>query len=67
MANEGKMIIVVPGSQKEKALELVRSTEEGKNAQIIAEINEGKGGCKDKTWRNKILDVSYGEGLPRIC
>ena len=68
MANEGKMIIVVPGSQKEKALELVRSTEEGKNAQIIAEINEGKGVVvKTRLGGTRVLDVLYGEGLPRIC
>jgi hydrogenase expression/formation protein HypE len=68
MANEGKMIAVVPGSQAEKALEAIRSTKYGKNAAIIGEITEGQGVTLMTALRgSRRLDVLYGEGLPRIC
>ncbi|MBQ7605342.1 MAG: hydrogenase expression/formation protein HypE [Firmicutes bacterium] len=70
MGNEGKMIIVVPGEKAEKALELVRGTEEGKNAAIIGTVTEEKKASVTMTTRlggSRIVDVLYGEGLPRIC
>jgi hydrogenase expression/formation protein HypE len=68
MANEGKMLAVVPQKQAEKALKAVQSSKYGVNARIIGTITEGKGvrmitklkGCRS-------IDVLYGEGLPRIC
>ena len=68
MANEGKMIAVVPGDQAEKALELMRDTEHGKNAAIIGEVTEGSGvNITTKLGAVRVVDVLYGEGLPRIC
>ena len=68
MANEGKMIAIVPGDQAEKALELMRMTEHGKNSVIIGDIVEGSGTyIVTRLGGSRVLDVLYGEGLPRIC
>lgn len=68
MANEGKMIAVVDGSQADRALELIRETEHGKNAAVIGEVKEGNGTyILTRLGGSRVLDVLYGEGLPRIC
>ena len=68
MGNEGKMVAVVPAAQAEKALELMRETEHGKDAAIIGEIKEGNGTfLTTRLGASRVLDVLYGEGLPRIC
>lgn len=68
MANEGKMIAVVPGKQAKKALEAMRSSNYGKNAAIIGRITEGKSVTMKTTLQgSRRIDVLYGEGLPRIC
>lgn len=43
MANEGKMIAVVPEGQAEEALKAVKKSPYGTNARIIGTILEGKG------------------------
>lgn len=68
MGNEGKMVAVVPAAQAEKALEIMRGTEHGKDAAIIGEIKEGNGTfLTTRLGASRVLDVLYGEGLPRIC
>ena len=68
MGNEGKMIAIVPGEQAEKALKLMQGTEHGKNAAIIGKISEGSGTYMiTPLGGSRVLDVLYGEGLPRIC
>lgn len=68
MGNEGKMIAVVKGQQAEEALRLMKQTEHGANAAIIGEVEEGKGTfITTRLGGNRVLDVLYGEGLPRIC
>lgn len=68
MGNEGKMIAVVPENQAQLALGLMRKTEHGKNAVIIGEITDGSGTfITTRLGGSRVLDVLYGEGLPRIC
>lgn len=68
MGNEGKMIAVVPEDQAQEALELLRRTEHGRHAAIIGKIAEGSGTyITTRLGGNRVLDVLYGEGLPRIC
>ena len=70
MGNEGKMIIIVPGEEADKALSLVRSIEEGKNAAIIGTVANAEKATVTMTTRlggSRVVDVLYGEGLPRIC
>ena len=68
MGNEGKMIAVVPGDEAERALEAMRNTVHGKDAQIIGVVKEGSGAyIKTSLGATRRFDVLYGEGLPRIC
>lgn len=68
MGNEGKMIAVVPAEQADRALERMRETPHGKNAAIIGEVVEEQGTrLVTRLGAERVLDVLYGEGLPRIC
>jgi hydrogenase expression/formation protein HypE len=68
MANEGKMIAVVASEDAERALELMRQTKNGKNAAIIGKFSIGEGvSVRTSLGSTRVLDVLYGEGLPRIC
>lgn len=68
MANEGKMIIVVKEKHAEKALNAVKKSKYGKNAAIIGRITTSKGvTVKTSLGGSRVLDILYGEGLPRIC
>lgn len=68
MGNEGKMIAVVASEDAERALELLKQTEYGQDAVIIAKAVSGKGVVmKTRLGGSRVVDVLYGEGLPRIC
>lgn len=68
MANEGKMIAVIPEEEGEKALKLLQDTKYGKNARIIGKITNKEGATMiTKLHGSRIIDTLYGEGLPRIC
>lgn len=68
MGNEGKMIVIVPGDCADRALELIKNTEHGKNAAIIGNVSEGSGvEIITRLGGRRTLDMLYGEGLPRIC
>ena len=68
MGNEGKMIAVVPEKDAERALEIMRATEVGRNAAVIGRVAEGSGTVMiTRLGGTRIVDVLYGEGLPRIC
>lgn len=68
MGNEGKMIAVVSQADADKALELMKNSEYGANAQIIGEISDGGGVVLNTTLGGqRRISVLRGEGLPRIC
>lgn len=68
MANEGKMIAVVPQEQAQKAIDVMRADKYGANAGIIGEIVDGDSVTMVTGLNGKrIIDILYGEGLPRIC
>jgi len=68
MANEGKLIAVLPQEHGEKALEIMKANKYGQNAAIIGEIAEGNQvKMTTRFGGTRIIDVLYGEGLPRIC
>ncbi len=68
MANEGKMIVVIPKKQAQQALMAVRRNKYGKRACMIGEIKSGnKVVMKTRLLGERVIDVLYGEGLPRIC
>lgn len=68
MGNEGKMVAVVAAEDAEKALEIMKLTELGRDSVIIAKAVSGKGVVmKTRLGGSRVVDVLYGEGLPRIC
>ncbi|MBR0597616.1 hydrogenase expression/formation protein HypE [Sinanaerobacter chloroacetimidivorans] len=68
MGNEGKMIVIVPEEDAEKALTLMKETAVGRDAVIIGKATAGKGVVmKTRIGGSRVVDVLYGEGLPRIC
>ncbi len=69
VANEGKMVAIVPAADADKALAAMRSDKYGKNAVIIGDVNAGGPRVHIKTavGTTRILDMLIGEQLPRIC
>ena len=68
MGNEGKLVAIMPKEQAEKAVEIMHQCKYGKNAQIIGEVKHGDGVTLITPIGGKrIVNVLYGEGLPRIC
>ena len=70
MANEGKIIAIVPENSAEKILEVMKKNIYGKNAEIIGEVTEdfsGKVGLKTKIGGVRIVDMPVGNLVPRIC
>lgn len=73
VANEGKMVAVVPAEEAEAALAAMRADTYGGNAAIIGEVREpSRLGEQRVVLRtpygsSRILDMLVGEQLPRIC
>lgn len=68
MGNEGKMLAVVDGADAEKALEVMSATNHGKDAVILGKVTSGNGVVmKTHLGGKRVVDMLYGEGLPRIC
>lgn len=70
MGNEGKLVCIVPAEQAEKALAAVRDSSRGEKAEIIGTVEAGERNKVTLTTRlggKRVIDVLYGEGLPRIC
>lgn len=70
VANEGKMVAVVPADQATAALEAMRSAPYGADAAIIGSVdaeNPGKVYVKTGFGAKRIMDMLVGEQLPRIC
>lgn len=70
VANEGKLVAVVPGDQAPAALGAMRAHERGRDAAIIGHVgDETDGLCELVTdvGGRRVLLKPYGEELPRIC
>ncbi len=70
MGNEGKMICVVADKDKEKALDIIRNSKYGENAQIIGNVESADNSnvvLHTAIGGERIIGPLYGEGLPRIC
>ncbi len=62
------MLAVVPEAQAEKALTIIRKSKYGENAAIIGRVKEGSGVVMTTVLQgSRVIDILYGEGLPRIC
>ncbi len=73
VANEGKMVAVVPADEADAALAAMRADRYGANAAVIGEVREpAREGAHRVLLRTpygstRILDMLVGEQLPRIC
>ncbi len=70
VANEGKMIAIVPPQDAEKVLKAMRKNKYGKDAVIIGEVgaeNPGRMVMKTVLGSHRIVDMMVGDLLPRIC
>lgn len=68
MGNEGKLVVIVPSEQAQKAVEIIRNCKYGENAQIIGKVTAGKGVIlKTELGGRRAVTTLFGEGLPRIC
>lgn len=73
MGNEGKLVAIVPSADASSALEIMRHSSYGENAQIIGKVlgadenHRGRLVLKTEIGGRRILEVLQGEGLPRIC
>lgn len=70
VANEGKMVAVVPAEQADAALQAMRAAPYGADAAIVGEVAEGPAGkvyVKTSFGAKRIMDMLVGEQLPRIC
>ena len=73
VANEGKMVCVVPADQAEAALAAMHANKYGVDAAIVGEVAEMVPERGPKVYletplgSKRILDMLVGEQLPRIC
>ena len=70
LANEGKLVLVVPRSRAEIVLQTMQNHPLGKESQIIGEVISSPPGIvllKTAFGTERILDMLSGDQLPRIC
>jgi len=70
VANEGKVVVMLPKEYKEKALEIMKLNPYGKNAAFIGEVVANHSGhvvLKTSFGTTRMLEMMSGEMLPRIC
>jgi hydrogenase expression/formation protein HypE len=70
VANEGKLLAVVAPESADAALEVLRGTEGGEEAQIIGEVREEPERMvvmHTQFGGTRMIDMLVGDPLPRIC
>lgn len=70
IANEGKLVAIVPEETAEAVLSAMRQNEYGKEAAIIGKViaeHPGMVTAKTSIGGMRVVDVPAGELLPRIC
>ncbi len=70
VANEGKMVAIVPADQADAALEAMRTAPYGEDAAIVGEVVDSPAGkvyVHTSFGSKRIMDMLVGEQLPRIC
>ncbi|MGK7393758.1 MAG: hydrogenase expression/formation protein HypE [Candidatus Cyclobacteriaceae bacterium M3_2C_046] len=70
VANEGKVVMVIPALAADAALELMQKFEEGRHSRVIGEVIADPAGMvllKTQIGGRRIVDMLAGEQLPRIC
>lgn len=70
LANEGKIVAVVPDEEVSAALEAMKKSPYGQDCALIGRVIEGRPGrvvMKTAIGGRRIVDRLVGEQLPRIC
>ncbi|MRS12018.1 MAG: hydrogenase expression/formation protein HypE [Actinobacteria bacterium] len=70
VANEGKMVAVVPAEKAEAALAAMKAAPYGADAAIVGAVAESPAGkvyVRTSFGATRIMDMLVGEQLPRIC
>jgi hydrogenase expression/formation protein HypE len=70
VANEGKLLAIVPPEQAQSALASMRNHPTGQESQLIGEVVEGSPHVvtmKTRVGGTRVVDMLSGEQLPRIC
>ena len=70
VANEGKLVAIVPGADADAALAALRAHPLGREAALIGTVQKGRPGrvtLRSTLGSHRILDMPAGELLPRIC
>jgi hydrogenase expression/formation protein HypE len=71
VANEGRFLAIVPESESEKALSILRGFAVAADARVIGEVaeseNRGEVLLRSRIGVDRVLDMLSGEQLPRIC
>ena len=70
IANEGKMVAVVPAEDSETAVQAMRSCEAGADACVVGAITDEHPGLvlvRTGFGGTRIVDMLVGDPLPRIC
>lgn len=70
VANEGRMIVLLPAAHADAALDVLRRFPVSQNAVIIGGISAGKKGAvvlESIIGTRRVVEMLHGEQLPRIC
>jgi len=69
LANEGKFLVIIDPAQAAQAVDILRHNDYGRDAQVIGEVQAGKGDVYLQTplGGTKLLGLLAGQPLPRIC
>lgn len=70
LANEGKLVLVLPGAQADAALAAMRSHAVGRHAAAIGRVvpaPEGRVVMNTALGGRRVVDMLVGDQLPRIC
>ncbi|MCG8616236.1 MAG: hydrogenase expression/formation protein HypE [Desulfobacterales bacterium] len=70
IANEGKLIAIVPEKDADQILDIIRTDEFGKEAVIVGEVTDQDPGrviLETLIGGTRVVDMLAGEQLPRIC
>ncbi len=70
LANEGKLVAIVPGAYAQAVLAAMRAHPAGREAAIIGEVSAAPAGhviLSTAIGGDRVVDMLVGEQLPRIC
>jgi len=70
IANEGKLVAIVPAEDASEILKAMQGNRYGGKAAIIGEVrakDPGRVVMKTSLWTSRIIDMLVGDPLPRIC